>query len=145
MTAEQIRYWDGEGIEFGAHSRTHAHLSKLSAAELSAEVVGSKDDLSALLGHPVVSFAYPYGDYNDAVRNLVRDEFDLAFSVKEGLNYLSGDPYLLKRAYIGPTDLMIDFAASVRRGGIRRIRDWRSKLKLRTRLKQLLGINHAHP
>ena len=110
MTAEQIRYWDGQGIEFGAHSRTHAHLSKLSAAELSAEVVGSKDDLSALLGHPIVSFAYPYGDYNDAVRDLVRDEFDLAFSVQEGLNYLSGDRHLLKRAYIGPTDLMIDFA-----------------------------------
>ena len=145
MTAEQIRYWDGQGIEFGAHSRTHAHLSKLSAAELSAEVAGSKDDLSALLGHPIVSFAYPYGDYNDAVRDLVRDEFDLAFGVQEGLNYLSSDRHLLKRAYIGPTDLMIDFAASVRRGGIRRIRDWRMKLKLRTRLKQLLGINRAHP
>jgi len=40
--------------------------------------------------------------------------------------------------------LMIDFAGSVRRGGIRRIRDWRMKLKLRTRLKRLLGISHAH-
>jgi peptidoglycan/xylan/chitin deacetylase (PgdA/CDA1 family)/glycosyltransferase involved in cell wall biosynthesis len=144
MTAEQIRYWDGQGIEFGAHSRTHAHLPKLSAAELSAEVVGSKDDLSALLGHPIVSFAYPYGDYNDAVHDLVRDEFDLAFGVQEGLNYLSSDRHLLKRAYIGPTDLMIDFAASVRRGGIRRIRDWRMKLRLRTRLGRVLGTNRAH-
>jgi peptidoglycan/xylan/chitin deacetylase (PgdA/CDA1 family) len=145
MTAEQICYWDGQGIEFGAHSRTHAYLSNLSAAELSAEIVGSKNDLAALLGHPIVSFVYPYGDYNDAVRDLVRNEFDLAFSVQEGLNYLSSDRHLLRRAYIGPTDLMIDFAASVRRGGIRRIRDWRMKLKLRTRLKRLLGINRTHP
>jgi peptidoglycan/xylan/chitin deacetylase (PgdA/CDA1 family) len=144
MTAEQIRHWDVQGIEFGAHSRTHAHLSKLSAAELSAEVVGSKNDLSKLLDHPIVSFAYPYGDCNDAVRDLVRDEFDLAFGVQEGLNYLSSDRHLLKRAYIGSTDLMIDFAASARRGGIGRIRDWRIKLKLRTRLKRLLRISRAH-
>ncbi len=144
MTAEQIRYWDGQGIEFGAHSRTHAHLSKLSAADLSAEVVGSRNDLSALLSHPVVSFAYPYGDYNDAVRDLVRGEFDLSFSIQEGLNYLSGDRHLLKRAYIGPFDSIVEFALSVRRGGIRRIRDWRGKLRLRTRLKRLFGINPAH-
>jgi peptidoglycan/xylan/chitin deacetylase (PgdA/CDA1 family)/glycosyltransferase involved in cell wall biosynthesis len=144
MTAEQIRYWDGQGIEFGAHSRSHAHLTKLSAAELSAEVVGSKIDLSALLDHLIVSFAYPYGDYNDAVRDLVRDEFDLAFNVEEGLNYLSGDRHLLKRAYIGPTDLIVDLALSVRLGGIRRIRDWRSKVALRTRLKRLLGISRRH-
>ena len=31
MTAEQIRYWATQGIEFGAHSRTHADLTSLSA------------------------------------------------------------------------------------------------------------------
>ena len=145
MTAEQIRYWAGQGIEFGAHSRTHAHLSKLSAAELSAEVAGSKSDLSALLGHPIVSFAYPYGDYNDAVHDLVRGEFDLAFSIEEGLNYLSGDLHLLKRSFVGPGDSLLEFALTVRRGGIRRIRDWRNKLRLRTRLRWLLGIKRARP
>jgi len=145
MTAEQIRYWASQGIEFGAHSRTHAHLSKLSAAELSAEVVGSKNDLSALLGYPIVSFAYPYGDYNDAVRDLVQGEFDLAFSIEEGLNYLSGDLHLLKRSYVGPSDSLLECVLTVRRGGIRGIRDWRMKLRLRTRLRRLLGINQGRP
>jgi peptidoglycan/xylan/chitin deacetylase (PgdA/CDA1 family)/GT2 family glycosyltransferase len=145
MTGEQIQYWARQGIEFGAHSRTHPHLSKLPASELAAEVVGSKDDLTALLGYPPVSFAYPYGEYNDAVCDLVRGNFDLAFSVEEGLNYLSGDPHLLRRAYVGPGDSLIEFALSVRRGGIRRLRDWRIKLALRTRLKRALRIGSPHP
>ena len=140
MTAEQIRYWAGQGIEFGAHSRTHAHLTELSPAGLSDEVAGSKYDLSALLGYPIVSFAYPYGEYNDAVRDLVRGEFDLAFSVEEGLNDLTGDPHLLRRAYIGADFSLIEFVLSVRRGGTKRIRDWRQKLALRARLKRALGI-----
>jgi peptidoglycan/xylan/chitin deacetylase (PgdA/CDA1 family)/glycosyltransferase involved in cell wall biosynthesis len=145
MTAEQIRYWAREGIEFGAHSRTHPHLAKLSASELAAEVIGGKDDLTALLGYPPVSFAYPYGEYNDAVCELVRGNFDMAFSVEEGLNYLSGDPHLLRRAYVGAGDSLIEFALSVRRGGIRRLRDWRIKLALRTRLKRALRIGSPHP
>jgi len=145
MTAEQIRYWARQGIEFGAHSRTHPHLTKLSASELAAEVIGSKDDLTALLGYPPVAFAYPYGEYNDAVCDLVRGQFDMAFSVEEGLNYLSGDPHLLRRAYVGPGDSLIEFALSARRGGIRRLRDWRIKLALRTRLKRGLRIGSPHP
>ena len=145
MIAEQIRYWAREGIEFGAHSRTHPHLAKLSASELAAEVVGSKDDLTALLGYPPVSFAYPYGEYNDAVCELVRGNFDMAFSVEEGLNYLSGDPHLLRRTYVGPGDSLIEFALSVRRGGIRRLRDWRIKLALRTRLKRAFRNGSPHP
>jgi peptidoglycan/xylan/chitin deacetylase (PgdA/CDA1 family)/GT2 family glycosyltransferase len=145
MTAEQIRYWTDQGIEFGAHSRTHAHLTELSSSELSAEVSGSKADLTALLGHPPVSFAYPYGDLDDSVRDSVRGEFDLAFSTQEGLNYLSADPHLLKRSFVGPGDSLFEFALIVRRGGIRTIRDWRIKLALRTRLKKLLGINRSHP
>ena len=91
MTAEQVRSWSAQGIEFGAHSRTHADLTKLSENELSAEIVGSKEDLSALLGSTVLSFAYPYGESNDTVQELTRTHFDLAFGVQEGLNYLRGD------------------------------------------------------
>lgn len=145
MTADQIRYWAAQGIDFGAHSRTHPRLTKLTATELSAEVVGSKNDLSSLLGHPVVTFAYPYGDYDDAARDLVRTEFDLALSVEEGLNSLSDDLHLLRRAYIAPDCSLIEFALSVRWGGTKRIGDWRQKLALRTRLKRALGIGSHQP
>jgi GT2 family glycosyltransferase/peptidoglycan/xylan/chitin deacetylase (PgdA/CDA1 family) len=145
MTAEQVRSWARQEIEFGAHSRTHTHLTKLSASDLVAEVVGSKDDLTALLGYPPVAFAYPYGEYNEAVCDLVRGQFEMAFSVEEGINHLSGDPHLLRRAYVGPGDSHIEFALSARRGGIKKLRDWRIKLALRTRLKRGLRICARHP
>lgn len=132
MTKEEIRYWAGQGIEFGAHGRTHADLTQLSADECREEIAGSKNDLAAMLGSAVVSFAYPYGKYNDAVYYLVRREFDLAFSVKEGMNYLLGDPHLIRRAYVGPGDSLSSFGYTVRRG--ESARNWRVKLALRTRL-----------
>ncbi len=137
MTAEQIRYWAGQGIEFGAHSRTHPDLTKLSRPELEAEIDGSKNDLATLLGQPVVSFAYPYGQYDDAVSNLVRSHFDLGFSIVEGINYLRGDPHLLRRTYIGPDDSLFEFALCVHTGSLRRFHNLRAKLAVRTRLKHV--------
>jgi hypothetical protein len=134
MTAEQIQYWAKQGIEFGAHSRTHPVLTQLSPSDLSSEVIGSKADLSALLGSPVVSFAYPYGAHSESVRALVQREFDLAFSVDEGMNYLRGDPHLLKRTYVGPTDSLLEFALYVHRGETGILRRLRIKLAIRTRL-----------
>lgn len=138
MTAEQIRYWAGQGIEFGAHSRTHADLTALSVAEFSDEILGSKQDLTDLLGLPVVSFAYPYGKRNDAICDLVKTEFDLAFTGEEGLNYLCDDPYRLRRTYVGPADSLFEFGLCVRHGSIKTIRRWRVKLAVRTKLKRAL-------
>jgi peptidoglycan/xylan/chitin deacetylase (PgdA/CDA1 family)/glycosyltransferase involved in cell wall biosynthesis len=136
MSAEQICRWAAQGIEFGAHSRTHPELTKLSPAECLAEIAGSKSDLAALLGSAAVSFAYPYGDQNEAVCDLVRGEFDIAFSIQEGINYLRTDPHLLLRAYVGPDDSLAAFAFNLRRGGVKKIRDLRIKLGLRTRLRR---------
>jgi peptidoglycan/xylan/chitin deacetylase (PgdA/CDA1 family) len=136
MTAEQIQYWAGQGIEFGAHSRTHADLTHLPSAECWEEIVGSKNDLAALLGNPVVSFAYPYGKYNDAVRDLVGREFDLAFSVEEGMNDLRGDPHLIRRTLVCANDSLLRFALMVRSG--LSVDGWRIKFRVRTRLKRLL-------
>ena len=100
MNEEQIRFWAGQGIEFGAHSRTHCDLTKLSAEELDDEVAGSKSDLAALLGSPVESFAYPFGYYNDAVRDAVRRHFAIALTTDEGINDLRSDPHLMRRANV---------------------------------------------
>lgn len=118
MSAEQIRYWAGQGIEFGAQGRTHADLTQLSTSELLAEVAGSKCDLSALLGSPVISFAYPYGAYNQVVQDVVHREFDLAFTKEEDVNYLRTDPYLLRRTAVGATDSLREFARHVRFEGL---------------------------
>jgi glycosyltransferase involved in cell wall biosynthesis/peptidoglycan/xylan/chitin deacetylase (PgdA/CDA1 family) len=144
MTAEQIRYWSGREIEFGAHSRTHADLTKLSETECEAEIIGSRDDLSALLGSPVISFAYPFGEYSDTVRDIVREQFDLGLSTNKEMNYLRTDPSLLRRTYVSPNDGVIGVLISVMCGEQERIRIWRGKLQIRTRLRRLMmGISRV--
>jgi peptidoglycan/xylan/chitin deacetylase (PgdA/CDA1 family) len=137
MTVEQIRNWATQGIEFGAHGRTHADLTTLSGRELAEEVVGSKDDLTSLLGSPVVSFAYPYGFYNQAVVDCARGAFDVAFIAddnREGLNYLATDPYLLLRTMVQTNDSWLDLECRAR-WGYNAFLNLRARLHLRTRLK----------
>jgi peptidoglycan/xylan/chitin deacetylase (PgdA/CDA1 family)/glycosyltransferase involved in cell wall biosynthesis len=136
MTVEQIRYWAAQGIEFGAHSRTHRDLTKLSAAELAAEISGSKNDLASLLGSPVLSFAYPYGELSEAVSDFARGEYDLAFTTERGLNYLRTDPHLLRRINISSNDSLIDIECHTHWGELQHINWLRNRLKVRSRSKK---------
>lgn len=98
MTGNQILNLQSRKHEVGAHTRTHADLTLMSAAEARDEISGSRQDLLTLGIRNVRSFAYPYGSYNDSVKTLVRDAgFDNARSIIEGLNFMEGlDPLLLK-------------------------------------------------
>jgi glycosyltransferase involved in cell wall biosynthesis/peptidoglycan/xylan/chitin deacetylase (PgdA/CDA1 family) len=136
MTVEQIRDWAAKGIEFGAHSRTHPDLRTLSISELAAEISGSKNDLASVLGAPVVSFAYPYGELSEAVSEAVRAEFDLAFTVERGLNYLRTDPHLLRRINISPNDSLIDIECHTHWAELQHLSQLRARLKVRSRLKR---------
>jgi peptidoglycan/xylan/chitin deacetylase (PgdA/CDA1 family) len=49
------------GVDIGAHTRTHLQLQDQSRALQEEEVAGSVADLTTILGHPVTSFAYPFG------------------------------------------------------------------------------------
>lgn len=115
MTAEQVHHWSGEGIAFGAHSRSHADLTELDHSALMDEVQGSADDLAAVLGARPLCFAYPYGRHNAAVRECVRRAFELAFA-GEGFNHLGSDLHLLGRLEILPSDSLSVFACRMRLG-----------------------------
>ncbi|MGC2423851.1 MAG: glycosyltransferase [Nitrospirota bacterium] len=113
MGAAGIKRWSEEGIEFGAKSRTHPDLTRLSASELEDEVTGSGHDLALVLGEFPRSFAYPFGDYNDAVRSLVEKTFDIAFTNDGGVNGLGTPPHLLRRTMVLPGDSLLDLAMRV--------------------------------
>ncbi len=59
------------GVLIGSHTATHPHLSTLSGEALKDEVTGSKKTLEERLGLPINHFCYPYGDYNDQVKDAV--------------------------------------------------------------------------
>lgn len=137
MSAEQILHWAEQGIEFGAHSRTHADLTTLSPDKLDEEVLGSKKDLEDLLGRHVGSFAYPFGFHTEGVVKCVRGAFDMAFDIDPqypGLNYLVTDPHLLQRTMVQPGDSVIDVVCRTR-WGHSPLQSLRAKLRLRSRFK----------
>lgn len=72
MDADQIRQWLSAGHEVGAHTMDHVHLSELPEEQAFQQLLSCKEKLEALTGDTVDSFAYPYGDQNDKVRELVR-------------------------------------------------------------------------
>ena len=137
LSAEQIRHWVSKGIEFGAHSRTHADLTSVERDELANEVAGSGDELASILGSPVVSFSYPYGYHNDAVRSCVRESFELAFGMEEGLNTAETDRYLLRRTMVQPSDSSLGVACRVR-WGTHPVKRLRAKLRIRSRMRAAL-------
>jgi peptidoglycan/xylan/chitin deacetylase (PgdA/CDA1 family) len=74
-----------ELIELGAHTVTHPALPALPEASQREEIRQCKLELEQLLGRPVTSFAYPYGQYAAETAALVREEgFSWACSTQAG-------------------------------------------------------------
>jgi peptidoglycan/xylan/chitin deacetylase (PgdA/CDA1 family) len=91
MEAAQVKEVSSRGFEIGAHTVSHLKLTRISLDSAREEMRASKAFLEDLLGKAVVSFAYPKGDYNDAVRDAARKEgFLLAVTIEEGL--VPGEP-----------------------------------------------------
>ncbi|HWJ30792.1 MAG TPA: glycosyltransferase [Gaiellaceae bacterium] len=101
-------------IDFGAHTRTHPSLPSLDPDDVAAEVAGSKRELESVIGGPVASFAYPYGDVNDEVAEAVRSAgFLAACSTDDGSTLPADDPFALPRIEVRGTDTLPRFAATL--------------------------------
>ena len=61
-----------EDFEIGGHTITHPHLTKIPLSLAESEIAQSKAYLEELLQREVTAFCYPYGDFNDRVKNLVK-------------------------------------------------------------------------
>lgn len=109
LSAEEVlRLAEGGLVEVGSHTVTHAVLSALSIEEQRAEVKGSKITLEKLLGHPVTSFAYPFGsrsDYSAETVAIVHQAgFQLACSNFPGTAWRRSDRFQLPRLLVRDWD-----------------------------------------
>ncbi|HEV8677705.1 MAG TPA: polysaccharide deacetylase family protein, partial [Candidatus Paceibacterota bacterium] len=97
MSIAQVQNLYGEGFEIGAHTRTHPHLTTLSAQEQQDEIAGSRQDLLGWNVGPVLSFAYPFGEYDTTTLGIVKDAgFSSAVSTMSGYVTPSSDHYQLE-------------------------------------------------
>ena len=101
MLPEQIYRLAQLGHEVGAHTVNHSRLTKVPFNEARTEIEDSKHLLEKLLGHEIVSFAYPKGDCDEATRSLVAaNGFQLAVTTREGLTGDDPDWLMLPRVSI---------------------------------------------
>jgi glycosyltransferase involved in cell wall biosynthesis/peptidoglycan/xylan/chitin deacetylase (PgdA/CDA1 family) len=108
MDWNQVRDMAAHGNEFGAHSQSHAALTRVDPHVAAAEIEGSRHDIEHALGRPVQAFAYPYGLHDADVRKLVeRAGYAAGFTVDPGLNCLGTPASALHRAEIWGTDSIV--------------------------------------
>lgn len=107
MTAEEITELASHpGHSIGCHSARHLLLPGQPLDVQRIEVAGSKERLEGLLGGPVKEFCYPFGAWDQATVDLVREAgFQAAVTVLEGRVDRSADPLLLPRVEVGDCDV----------------------------------------
>jgi peptidoglycan/xylan/chitin deacetylase (PgdA/CDA1 family) len=105
MSRSQLQAWVDAGMEVGAHTRTHPHLTRLSPEGVRAEVSGCKAELEAMLGREVHHFCYPYGSLDDAVVAQARAAgFRTATTLQRAKARPADDLHLLPRMEIQERD-----------------------------------------
>jgi len=101
MTWEEAAELRRHGVEMGAHTVTHPLLTYEEAATARQELRLSKKTLEEKLAVPVRAFAYPNGDFNDAVRKEVeRAGFQCAFTTQRGWYRRGDDLFAVPRIMI---------------------------------------------
>ncbi len=98
MDEAQIRDWLAAGHWIGAHTCTHPRLSRIPRAQAKEEIRAGKKKLEDRFGQSIEHFAYPFGDYDEEVVEMVREAgFRTASTMDRGINDLGMDPFRLKR------------------------------------------------
>jgi len=96
MGLDQLKALQRAGMTIASHTRTHPDLSKVSAAQLRDEVVGSRQDLQKMLGVTTDLIAYPYGCWSNRVAAVVKSAgYRAARALGGGISNSSATEYSL--------------------------------------------------
>jgi peptidoglycan/xylan/chitin deacetylase (PgdA/CDA1 family) len=86
------------GVTIGAHGITHRSMLKQTKAETRLEIARGRAQIRAQLGVAPDLFAYPFGEYGRALRDLVVElGFTAAFGQHSGAIARTGDRHALPR------------------------------------------------
>lgn len=119
LTSAQIQEMQGSGlVEFGAHTMTHINLTMVDKDIAESEITQSKQAVEKLTGVPCLTFAYPYGRYNNNHVTFVKNAgFTTAVTTKKRIvAFEKSNPYLLPRLSISGRINMVQFYLILSRG-----------------------------
>lgn len=104
MNGDEIKALVASGhVEIGGHTLTHPRLSRLAPEAQAHEIRANKERLEQLLGHSLLSFAYPYGDLNDDAKTQASAAgYRYAVATNSGPRAMHQDPFQIRRIAIFP-------------------------------------------
>ena len=107
--------------ELGSHTVTHANLLNLDTEQCFTEINQCRTDLQQTFGATVISFAYPFGLFEDRHVDLVeRVGFEFAVTTEQGISRdLVADRLKLKRVKVSGRDGLASFRLRMRTGKCR--------------------------
>jgi peptidoglycan/xylan/chitin deacetylase (PgdA/CDA1 family) len=102
LTWDELRQLARQGVTLASHTQTHATLTRLTPAQMHAEIDAAQQDLQREIGQTLPVFCYPRGDHNEAVVRILRAAgYVLAFTTLDGHNDLrAADLLRLRRTNI---------------------------------------------
>jgi len=83
MSWKQVKTCEKYG-ELGVHSWAHPHLAMLSNEEIINDTKKAVDSFKKYLGYVPDMYAYPYGEYNKRVKNIIKKFFPVICNQNEG-------------------------------------------------------------
>jgi len=113
MDADQIRGLHAAGWEIGSHSLSHVDLTTRPDRQ-EDEIIQSRRQLEGLLGVPVLSFAYPFGAYDESSLGYVHlAGYIAAMGLGNGSLQETKNQYYLSRHAVRGTDDLQTFASGL--------------------------------
>lgn len=105
MTWDELRDLEARGGAVGNHSRSHDHLVRPRPGEKAEDwrarviddVLAAQSRLEEELERPLSAFAYPYGEFDLEIRNLIRTLGFLAVGQQSGPVGTGTDPWAIPR------------------------------------------------
>jgi peptidoglycan/xylan/chitin deacetylase (PgdA/CDA1 family) len=110
VDAARLRSLRSDLVAIGAHSVTHPRLTELPSARAREEIVGSQRALTDLLGVAVTLFAFPYGDHDERIVEICREEgFQQVFTIIPQPVVSCAGTFVRGRVSVEPDDGDLEF------------------------------------
>lgn len=122
MTWKQLKEMSKHGATIANHTDSHLHMIRRETnedttawlARMEKEIDFAEKRIEDEIGRSAKYFAWPYGEYNSELANLLKKKKYLAFGQQSGPVSSTSDPQVLPRfPFGGPYGDMNDFASKV--------------------------------
>jgi len=118
LSKDELRKLSDSGIaDIGSHAYSHYSMANMDISDVEKELRMSKDSLEQVIEKDIKMIAYPFGSYNDAIKNLAEQ---IGYDYQMAVDYLNSsdisDARILNRHGISSTTtfeaniLMLNFA-----------------------------------